>query len=585
MPEKLSDVVVWKDRTIPDKRVIPDHLKLAILSRGRLKLPSENAEWLLDVVRENGQSWPDRLRRPLPEIFDDLRVTVDLFQNQRRAMTMADIKTVLENYLILYRLKYLPDCLVVWQALSHDNRDELETNLDTDLSLLFQRPRVRPDPRKPKRYILLVYACIPTAIHQYIAPERATPPVPAQRMPRLDAITSPSTSYNIRDSPGEAGRILGKQVGDVISVWVTGKDRADEHIWYELKLKQPLQIETKGNKNTLAAGTRCWMVGWQKKESGWIEWLILNKGPTWESGGLEYLAASWDFFRYQLQEFERENTSLSVPDRITKLRQMSHRKEFPFDYVIGAKSGTVYLDSLPYKQSEWQLFKDYQAVRVPDGRIVDLHHLFVGLDVLRRTERPVVFAGIPIGSNWAASTWAGDLGAAAVDLELCAAEEWEERNQNASFADRAEYYFNSRGASWDLLADIDVWGIHALHAKDIDTIDDLLSSYYGHTVVEGARTVTSARRDALERFLAHYGFHYDIHSDYKNYPVFTKQRTGVQRVATAIAQFAKIWKFKQNPVGGEATPDPNAVNAMTAQFLYWLEYQAIENRASVPESG
>src|SRR6056297_4225 len=122
MAELLEDVVVWKGRTDPRNRVIPDHLKLGILSRGRITLPTANVEWILDIVRADGQTWPDRLRRDLDEVFDSISVTIDLFQNQRPGMTMGDIEHTLEEYLVHYRHRHYPGCIIVFQVLTHDRR-------------------------------------------------------------------------------------------------------------------------------------------------------------------------------------------------------------------------------------------------------------------------------------------------------------------------------------------------------------------------------------------------------------------------------------------------------------------------------
>lgn len=583
MPNKLESVVLWKGRTVPGERVIPEHLKLAILARGRVALPTSNVLWLLDVVRANGESWPDRLRRSLPEIFDKVRVTLDLFQNQRPGMTDQDIQDALQAFLIRYRLQHYPGCILIWQALPHTRYKDMERKLDLDMSLLFQRPRVRVQLRDPRRYFLLLYVCVPQEVERYIAPEHPAPPTaPSQRMPPLEALTSPSTAFNLRMGPGEASQSLGEQDGDVVPVKVLDKAKADEQMWYNIELLRDLRVTKGGKASKLSAGASCWIVGSRKVEAGLAERLLLDKGPSLEGGGLEYVAAPWNFFRYQLEQFERRHLHLDLNGRITMLRQMSHKKDLPFDYVIGSKPGKSYLDSIPYVQGEWQLLKDYQAVRVPDGRIVDLQHLLVGLDVLRRPETAVSYLRMYIGTNWAAATWAGDLGAGAVDLELKASKQWEKRHQNASASIRADYYFKSRAGDWDLVADVDAWGIHALRSPQLKTVGDLLASYYEHTIVEGPRTVTSARRGAVERFLAHYGFHYDSQVDYTSYPVLIKQKEATRRVREAIWSFARIWKFGKQPLAGEARPDPAAVGAMTAQFLYWLEIQAIENGASVP---
>ena len=107
-----------------------------------------------------------------------------------------------------------------------------------------------------------------------------------------------------------------------------------------------------------------------------------------------------------------------------------------------------------------------------------------------------------------------------------------------------------------------------------------MASYYEHTLVEGFRTVTLARRNALERFLAHYGFTYDIATDYFKYPLLVRQTAGVKRVQSEITRFARVWSFRSNPFGGGKIDSTN-VGFMVEHFLYWLEYQTIENGVTV----
>ena len=119
-----------------------------------------------------------------------------------------------------------------------------------------------------------------------------------------------------------------------------------------------------------------------------------------------------------------------------------------------------------------------------------------------------------------------------------------------------------------------------MRSPELDSIDALLASYYEHTIVEGIRTVTTARRDALQRFLAHYGFVYDVSTDYSKYPFLVKQDAPRKRVRSEVARFARVWAFRANPFGGGKTDTAN-VDAMVHQFLYWLESQTIENGALV----
>jgi hypothetical protein len=382
-------------------------------------------------------------------------------------------------------------------------------------------------------------------------------------LPPLEGLTSVSAERNLRTDPRTDAKSLGEQIGHSISVLVLDKAEGEKFLWFQIELLSPLSVNQGGKPAVLPKGTQCWVV----------------------SDGLDQVTAPWDFFRYQLIQLEKDQGALGLDDRITKLRQMSHSRKVPFDAVIETKPGSVYLEDLPFVPKKWQLLRDYQAVRAPDGRIVDVHHLLVGLDVLHRPERDVVYLTFPIGTNYAAATWAGDLGAGAADMTLRFGVNWEKRNPRATAAERADYYFSTRAAEWDLLADVDAWGIQALRTPNSQTIDALLATYYQETTPGGFRTLTVGRRGALERFLAHYGFTYEYAK--ARYPALTKQSDPVRRVLRAIELFGRIWLFNRDPARltsrdeSKKRPAPEDVTAMTTLFLYWLEYQTIENGAEV----
>jgi hypothetical protein len=259
------------------------------------------------------------------------------------------------------------------------------------------------------------------------------------------------------------------------------------------------------------------------------------------------------------------------------------------------------------------MFRDYEQTRIPDGRLVDIQHLLVGLDVLSRPEkealyrhyedikgRKVYIGTFYIGTNYTASTWAGDLGSGAADMTLKLDEWWEARNPRIGLGERLLYYFNTRAAEWDLLGDIDAWGIHALRTPKIGAIDMLLSLYYEdttheNTVIGTQRTLTVKRKDALERFLRHYGFAYEYATDLSSYPVLPRQQRPTIRANTAVHLFGHIWTlfrmFQKKPfrmavLGGwedeDKYPKKEDTSEMTKAFLYWLEGQLIENGVEVP---
>jgi hypothetical protein len=578
MRTRLTDVVGWAGRNIPGERVIPAHLKLAILTRGRVILPTSQVEWLLDVARAAGHTWPNRLRRDLPDIVARVPIVVELFMNQRPSLTGLEIAEVFTGYLSLRRRRHLPRTVLLWTWRTHDRRRNLEDDLDLDIGLLFAKAHVRERRDAPEQFLLLVYACLPDTITAFVAPERPGPPsLPPSPMPPLLAVTSPSTSMNLRDAAGDSSNVLGRQVGHIVPVDVVGKQTVERDLWLDISPRVDLRVEVKGKPGVIKAGRRCWILGEGERPPSLSQKLLFNKGPSRVGGGLERIAAPWAVFRTQLRDYEAETASLGLDERITRLRQMSHDKDVPFDAVIGAGRGALYLDDRQPDPQAWQLLKDYQAVVAPDGRIVDLHHLVVGLDALSHREQPsVMFVGMDVGSNWGAATWAGDLGAAASDMLWRSGKEWEQRNPKADFRTRAQYYFETRAGDHDLVADVDVWGIHALRSAKFDSIDAIVASYYEHTILGQIGSLTSARRRALEMFLTHYGFAYDAQSDYPKYPVLVTQSRPFARVSSEIARFARVWSFRTKPLE-KGKIDGDMVKAMVLLFLFWLEHQAIEN--------
>lgn len=566
MAEKLLNVVTWKGRTTPGHRIIPRHLKLAIMSRGRISLASRNILWLLDLARNQGETWPDRLDKPFEDIVDQVAVTVELFWQQPRAMLEDDVNTTIAAYLGLRHRRHLPGCwYLLYGWVRHSSKSVIESNLDLDLTRLYTKPRVFPRGKDKDRYIVLVYACIPTSVLRHIRPEQQAPqPPPAMPtgMPPLEGLTARNVMRHVRVDASTSAESLGEIAGDVQWVEVLGKRSADNHLWFKIRILTTLSVRKSGKDIELAAGTQAWVA----------------------EGGLDLVAAPWSVFRAHLAAWESEYAQLSLRDRITTLRRLTHSKDFPFDSVIGASNGTAFEEDRPPDDTQWQIAKDYKAFRAPDGRLVDIHHLLVGIDALQRSESYPVVSTVPVGSSWAAATWGGDIGSAVADMHLRTDTNWESRNPRASNSDRVEHYYYSRAADWDLLADIDAWQLDVIRRSgQYDTIDFVAASYYEKVIDGQLRALTSDRGLAIGRFLRHYGFQYDVEVDYANYPVLTGQKDGVKRVLYELSTFARIWILQRNPYlvaindPDAKTPDSGVVSEMAALFLTWLEHLAIEN--------
>ena len=535
----LSHVVAWKPRVDPVRRVIPSYLKLAILTRGWAFVPADRMNYFLDVARREGATWPDHLSGPLTEIGSTFPVTVELFFRQRDSMTAAEIKDAFAGYLALrMRAQLGPSCFrLIFNAISAAERKQLQATLNLDIGALFRRANVRLSEvdRRGDRWLLLAYVCFPPVLQRLI---RTDPVVTAisplvHAMPPLSALLKPN--YHLRDAAGKSAASLGVPISSCRAI-VSEKKQVDGDVWYHVELTEQANFSLK----PVSDSKEILPLQLPPLEAGQKGWVV--------SDAVDILVAPWELFRHDLQEFEASKAAESLERKITFLRRILTRSDLPFDVVIGTERKGPYLDDLPYRNDAWQLARDYQAVVAPDGRWMDIQHLAVGLDALQHVEHPSHFAGMYIGTSWDASTWGGDVGAAAADATLHEANlTWEFWNRTATEAERLMYYFESRAPLHDRLGNIDGWGVNAVREKNpsITTIDELVEIYYSQLIAGSERTLIAGRADALTRFLAHYGFDFDAARDYSRFPSLVNQKEARERIRYGVGAFAGIWMIRQ----------------------------------------
>jgi hypothetical protein len=566
---KLVDVVTWKGRTRPGHRIIPRHLKLAILARGRIDLPSSSVEWLVDLARQRGETWPDRLDMPFADIVDSVAVTIELLWQQPATMLDSEVDSTIAPYLRLRHQRHLRHCwFVLYGWTRHATREALTRPLDLDIARLYAKPRVFPRARDQDRYIVVAYACIPPAVIRHIKPEfpePEPPPAPPSDMPALEGLTASNVMRHLRTEASTSAESLGELIGQRQWVDVLTKKRAGDLTWLQIRLRHPLTVTKAGKDVSLPGGTEAWV----------------------ERAGLDIVVAPWTVFRAQFAAWEQELSSLSLGERITALRQMTHARDLPFDHVIGVAEGATYAEGRPIVDDRWQVVLDYTAFRAPDDKLIDIHHVLVGLDALQHRESYPDYATIPVGSSWAAATWSGDIAAGIADMQTKRDENWEKRNRKARDDERTEHYYNTRASDPDLFADIDAWQLNSIRrAGTYDTIDLILASYYERTLDGQLAALTRDRSLAFAKFLDHYGFTYDVDVDYQSYPVLLKQQDGVERVIYELEAFARIWILKRDPMlvivddPDAKDPDSAVVRDMATIFLTWLEHEAIANGVS-----
>ncbi|HXI26253.1 MAG TPA: DUF4157 domain-containing protein [Pyrinomonadaceae bacterium] len=387
----------------------------------------------------------------------------------------------------------------------------------------------------------------------------------------ISEATTTASLYSLHSLPGrERNTVIGDLPGIGVPVSVNDKAEVAGEIWYQVTLKAPIKLDAQ--KKELPIGTQAWVIG---------------SGKNGEMGVVA--TVTWDAFIKQLRKFEQENSSLSLDKRITKLRQWSHEDNLPFDSIIGTDSGNQYLNNRGFIKNEWQLLKDSQIVHMPDGKRVDVYHLMVGLDVLPRKVEEQTYFKLPLGQNYSAALWAGDIGAGAADAYLGHDDKWEgtfkiptpkDPKRKEKLNDVIERYYSTRAPDSDLLGDIDAWGINALREnKSLSSIEGLLTEYYTKTSTKSdtGETVTNKRKEAIENFLRAYKFNTDS-------PLAT-QTDVTSKLAQQIYLFAVFWIRRQKYSKLFTTDFPNLLSwyviPMTIRFAKWLEKLAEANGAEV----
>lgn len=390
---------------------------------------------------------------------------------------------------------------------------------------------------------------------------------------QLSASTTESY-YNLRDSPGQEGLILGKLPGTPLTVSLHDKSvQQGGQIWYligfsgdDYRRLATLPANASPTARTIYNSCRAWVI---------------------DAAVTTYIP--YEVLLAQIRNFEMIYRRLTLKQRITLLRQMAHPEDLPFDTVIGTSGGGLYEDTRPQVGHVYQLLKDAKATRTPAGELIDIYHFIVGLDVYqadRIGQRRVRF--IDLGVSDSAATWAGDIGAGAADALLRKDQDYERANPGLSEQERLLRYYRTRAPTQDLLADIDAWAVADRVDRNApgDTISSIIESVYG----KGRETDTCApqsRRLALQRFLKRYGL-----VEYNSSLISAQNQSTLQYY---INDFARVWVYRsQMPrsVAFGSSYDKSELAAVSGKmaglFLHWLDEQSRKNGlfgSSVPARG
>ncbi len=410
---------------------------------------------------------------------------------------------------------------------------------------------------------------------------------------RADEITTPirgnttGTYYNINSSPSwnSENVVLGVMDGSDIPITVIDKapflngdkNKAfykvrfqDTRKWEELTGAQRQALQAKKNNGTISS-----------KENYALE--LIQQRTAWiVDAGIE-MAIPWSIFIRQLWAFDQAFGDKPLKERITTLRQMAHPSNLPFDEVIGARRGRRYSDTRPDMGGLFQLLKDSGKVQLPNGESLDIYHCIVGLDVLyRKIENHSItqmgLINVNVGQNYSSATWSGDIGAGATDAAVGYDEEWENRNTRGLSGDslrraRTEHYYTTRAPESDLWGNIDAWGMEDAVNQSAPTtsVTQLLMDYYGRPAATYSNAEVGAfngrRKNALKRFLQHYGARTRGRVAYEVFPVLHQQ----------IGIFAETWDLNRRRLNGLRGDPPDLatyVHWMASRFAHWLNDQA-----------
>ena len=376
-------------------------------------------------------------------------------------------------------------------------------------------------------------------------------------LPTLEGMTTQSY-YNLRDLPGKNGKLIGSLTGEEVHVRVDSKAKADGLVWYRVSLNSPTGKTADGSRS-LPMGTTGWMT---------------SDAVTPVIG--------WDAFIAQLSAWERAHGERDIGASITVLRRMSHRSDLPFDKVIGRPEGGGFLDQQTFDPTQWKLLNDAQQVRTPDGKIVDMQHLFVGLDVLTNMKENHTIRGSSVrasrGQNYSAATWAGDIGAGAADAAEQFDKEWEKQNPRATRQDRLNRYYSTRaptptcsgtstrgGSTRTVLSP-------ARRARSPRCSPSTTARRpCSPSTAPRSRSTPASARAPSSASSRHYGFTLGPGP-------LRNQKTPRDGMAKQVKIFGRTWLFKRNaPFKSEHGDDMHAyADEMTDMFLDWLDMLALE---------
>ncbi|MCP4259943.1 MAG: hypothetical protein GY774_20880 [Planctomycetes bacterium] len=166
--------MTWQRRVRTGR--IPRHLRAGILTRARLRLPTRNVKWLLNLQRGD---WVGALAVDLVDFvtaIPEVDITVELFRLRDPGLLGSELVSIFRGYLEQRHTTELPSTpyFVFYVDRVRIKRD-LGAALGINLDNLFERTRL-PQPhemtgRQRQQHVLLTYASFPTEIERYVPQE------------------------------------------------------------------------------------------------------------------------------------------------------------------------------------------------------------------------------------------------------------------------------------------------------------------------------------------------------------------------------------------------------------------------------
>lgn len=336
-----------------------------------------------------------------------------------------------------------------------------------------------------------------------------------------------------------------------------------------------------------------------------------------------YPVASFEIFITDLVKLTKvldnntnsQNDSISL--RLTRLREMTIESGLisdMFDKVIDSTTKLQSSDPDPVRlnhlydsipqgtSSNLQLFVDYMGVVLgneKDPKIIDLHHLFVGLDALfhPRTNHPVSLWNLitlTLSNNIDMATWAGDIGAGPADyfkdnfippignndnrgLDIDYEKDWATINPNATEQQRETdfliHYYKTRAKDEDMLADV------YAHSIFLELTTYLLSDTSFKNIAAALYYFSFRVSNENDKFAFKEFTHY---LGLSNSIPFTEQQPSFNIIVSRIQEFASLWfreRFTQPSIVPIDTADLNILNNVSIIyakiFLKFLEKKTV----------